>query len=333
MNDYRNVLERDLARVGPAPFDFDDVARRRDRKRRNQRITAGVVGIAVFVAAVWIVTSGLSLDRSETSVTGADTTRSTETGPTMTESTDSPDAACVAPASDRLGCWFGGLPPEEAVPSTQMGEVIAQSTAMDVGFVYVYADGRVLLDATWEIPGTILQRQLTRESLERVRSGELKPERLVGALQLPPLWEGEGRVYVAPRYAICYVGEVGNVLDPSGVVDRLLPSEAEALLRGKERSYDHVAGLAGGNIPPATCYELTLDEARVLDDILSNATRQLDILKHPAFEREVGARGELRFMPTGRIGEPGQPPEWHGQPISISFSPLLPHGEWIARTE
>jgi hypothetical protein len=41
MNEYRNVLERDLARVGPAPFDFDDVERRRDRKRRNQRIAAG----------------------------------------------------------------------------------------------------------------------------------------------------------------------------------------------------------------------------------------------------------------------------------------------------
>ena len=31
MTDYRNVLERDLARVGPAPFDFYDVARRHDR--------------------------------------------------------------------------------------------------------------------------------------------------------------------------------------------------------------------------------------------------------------------------------------------------------------
>ena len=34
------------------------------RRSRNQRIAAGVVGIAVFVAAVWIVTSGLSLDHA-----------------------------------------------------------------------------------------------------------------------------------------------------------------------------------------------------------------------------------------------------------------------------
>jgi Tol biopolymer transport system component len=65
MNDYRSVLERDLARVGPAPFGFDDVARRRDRKRRNQRITAGVVGITVFVAAVWVVTTGGSFNRTQ----------------------------------------------------------------------------------------------------------------------------------------------------------------------------------------------------------------------------------------------------------------------------
>jgi len=38
--------------------------RRRDRKRRNQRIAAGVVGIGVFVAAVWIVTSGGPFERT-----------------------------------------------------------------------------------------------------------------------------------------------------------------------------------------------------------------------------------------------------------------------------
>jgi transglutaminase-like putative cysteine protease len=40
---------------------------RRDRKRRNKRITAGVVGIAVFVAAIGIVTTGVLFDRTETS--------------------------------------------------------------------------------------------------------------------------------------------------------------------------------------------------------------------------------------------------------------------------
>ena len=78
MTDYRNVLERDLARVGPAPFGFDDVARRRDRRRRNQRMTAGVVGIAVFVAAVWVVTSGGSSDRTQRSANEPSTVNRTD---------------------------------------------------------------------------------------------------------------------------------------------------------------------------------------------------------------------------------------------------------------
>jgi hypothetical protein len=92
MIDERDLLEQALRRFEPEPGLTDRIYRRRDRKRRNQRIAAGVVGIAVFVAAVWIVTSGLSFDRTETpAVPGpADTgqtesncvvTRCTETGP------------------------------------------------------------------------------------------------------------------------------------------------------------------------------------------------------------------------------------------------------------
>jgi hypothetical protein len=92
MIDERDLLEQALGQFEPEPGLTDRIYRRRDRKRRNQRIAAGVVGIAVFVAAIWVVTSGLSLDRSETpAVPGpAETgpaepncvvTRCTETGP------------------------------------------------------------------------------------------------------------------------------------------------------------------------------------------------------------------------------------------------------------
>jgi Tol biopolymer transport system component len=66
MNDERELLEQAVRRFEPEPGLTERIYHRRDRKRRNQRITAGVVGIAVFVAAIWIVTSGLSLDRTET---------------------------------------------------------------------------------------------------------------------------------------------------------------------------------------------------------------------------------------------------------------------------
>jgi dipeptidyl aminopeptidase/acylaminoacyl peptidase len=78
-------VERAAERFRLPDGSFERLVRRRDRKRRNQRIAAGVVGIAVFVAAIWIVTSVGSLDRSETSVVpGGDVTGPAETGPTET---------------------------------------------------------------------------------------------------------------------------------------------------------------------------------------------------------------------------------------------------------
>jgi Tol biopolymer transport system component len=87
--DEKDLEQAELVFV-PPERSFDGFLRLRDRKRRNRRIAAGVVGVAVFVAAVWIVTSGLSFDRSETSVvpggdvTGPAETGATETGPTET---------------------------------------------------------------------------------------------------------------------------------------------------------------------------------------------------------------------------------------------------------
>jgi Tol biopolymer transport system component len=66
MSDVRTILERGYADATPPPHGFERMLRRRDRKRRNHRIAAGVVGIAVFVAAVWIVTSGGWLNRTQT---------------------------------------------------------------------------------------------------------------------------------------------------------------------------------------------------------------------------------------------------------------------------
>ena len=70
MTDYRADLKHGIDSVGVASFTFNDVIRRGDRKRRNQRVAAGLVGIAVFVAAVWIVRDLASLDRTGTIVPG-----------------------------------------------------------------------------------------------------------------------------------------------------------------------------------------------------------------------------------------------------------------------
>jgi hypothetical protein len=325
MSETKDLLRRGGEGFAPREGIMDSLLRRRDRKRRNQRIAAGVVGIAVFGAAVWIVTSGGAFDRTETpAVPGG-----SETGPAVTGQTGT---------SDFYSEDFSGLPAGGAVASSPVeGEVVADFAKIHVGFVYVYADGRVIWmrDAT----GSIYEQRLTPEGVDLVLSGDVKPRTFLDAwfgpdaVGLPAgAWADQTiRAYVPPRYAICYTDKDGNLVDPSGVVDFLLPSEAEALLRAKERTYDQNAGL-GGSIPPATCFEVTIDEARALDDILSNATRQIDILRHPAFERYVccGPGNPLTFHPTGKIKELGQPPEWHGQPSSITFNLLLPQDEWLA---
>ena len=66
MIDEREVFEKSFRRYEPEGGSFERLVRRRDRKRRNQRIAAAVVGIAVFVAAVWIVTTAGSFDRTAT---------------------------------------------------------------------------------------------------------------------------------------------------------------------------------------------------------------------------------------------------------------------------
>ena len=70
MSDLRTTLERGVGGATPPPDGFERMLRRRDRRRRNQRIAAGVVGIAVFLAAIWIVTSVGSFDRTQPAVTG-----------------------------------------------------------------------------------------------------------------------------------------------------------------------------------------------------------------------------------------------------------------------
>jgi hypothetical protein len=96
MSEYRTTLERELERLQPPRIPFDQLARRRDRKRRNQRIAAGVVGIAVFVGLIGILTSGGWYDRTETpAVPGA-----TETGPAETAPPPAPASPGVGTCSD-----------------------------------------------------------------------------------------------------------------------------------------------------------------------------------------------------------------------------------------
>jgi hypothetical protein len=106
-----------------------------------------------------------------------------------------------------------------------------------------YADGRVIhafADPTF----AILERRLTPEGVDLVRSGTPQPK-----TSLVPCTTSR-RGVSRPRGPTVRALEVRdllrdeetNVADPSGAVS-LLPPRAEALLRGTGRTHEHTAGL------------------------------------------------------------------------------------------
>jgi len=171
MSDDRfDVLDRFTSLFEAPEPSFEGFLRRHDRKRRNQRITAGAVGIAIFVAAVWIVTIGVSFDRSRTPADRGPVS----VPPRVTGSSPYPD-------SGRVG--FIGLPPEGATPSTpKHGQLVVSldgrsTTEERRTRIYVYADGRVIWDQEGDLPyganpvtTGFLEQRLTPEGLDRLRS-------------------------------------------------------------------------------------------------------------------------------------------------------------------
>src|SRR3990170_2001438 len=142
MNEHRDLFENVGERFAFPDQAFERLARRRDRKRRNQRIAAGAVGMGVFLAAVWIVTTGGPFDRTQTPGASGPPVA---TGPT------------VAPRPAGVG--FIGLPPEGSTPSTpKSGELVLSlwgRSTTDQGPLFrawVYADGRMIWDKEGDLP-------------------------------------------------------------------------------------------------------------------------------------------------------------------------------------
>jgi hypothetical protein len=153
-----------MERLELRPYTLDEFHARRDRRRRNQRISAGVVAIAVFVGAILIVTVGGLSDRAET--------------PALTGPAPGP-----APATERVG--FIGLPPGGAAPSTpETGKLLisfyGRPGVGEGGGLYrlwVYADGRMIWDREGDFPygandvtTGYLEQRITPEAAELMRA-------------------------------------------------------------------------------------------------------------------------------------------------------------------
>jgi hypothetical protein len=121
------------------------------------------------------------------------------------------------------------------------------------------------------------------------------------------VWEDpEAKAYVPSRYAICYShlqDGSSRRLEPSEVVN-LLPTPAEDLLRGRDRTYEPFGRRE-------VCSEVTTEEARLLEEILGDAGLE----RYPT------------TLTTGSL-EYGVPAPAPIERAFIRFEPILPHGQW-----
>jgi hypothetical protein len=230
MPNLSSMLERAERAVSSVPLPTGGLERLRilrDRKRRNQRIAAGSVGIAVFVTALWIVLTGGPFDRSVTPGGGGGVT-----GPTISE---------PAIPQGAVGAGLIGLPPEGAIPSTPTTGVLVLSfmSGRTMGDAerfnaFLYADGRLIwTQLTDPSPGLIEQR-LTPEGVELLQS-EVLSTRLFdhdrNLLAAPGLYFGQIQVRDGDRLVSVIWGDCCDPVTSSAAKETPTPEQARALQR------------------------------------------------------------------------------------------------------
>jgi hypothetical protein len=341
VSDLRSLLERADRAVARLPDPFGELERirdRLDRRRRNQRVTAGVVGLALFLAAGWIVANGVSDDP---------TPRPGVTGP-------------VVPRG-RVG--IVGVPPEGAVPSLpETGQALLRAHGRCVAAtgafcrVWLYADGRVIWNRDGELPyganeltTGLLEQRLTTHGIELLRAAFLATggcdrasqdgrfdcfPPMPGPAPFPPIpmpgWEDpswglpagawaepEIKGFVPSRFAMCFQGATREsvsddwydqltwgAVEPARVMT-LLPSSAAELL-GERDPETPPAQLHH----PAPCYTMTIEEARSVVTML-------------------GAASEWdQISPSHNLEYRRETPDGLRQTTALIL-PIMPNGEWV----
>jgi hypothetical protein len=217
-----------------------------------------------------------------------------------------PERPLVAP--------FQGLPLEGAPPSTPVtGELVISDWGIHPWYsANVYADGR-LIWAREGGPGWI-EQSLTPEGIELLRSRAVE---LGGQYEAPgsglpeSAWaDREIRAFVPARFAFCYEWRVpGLNRAEAGVsplsIPGLLPDEVQAILRG---AMLHSQGPDAD--PLDRCHDVTTQEARVLDRILTKAAATRPGAETDPYYVIDDARNSF------------------GEVILLSLYPLMPDGVW-----
>jgi hypothetical protein len=194
----------------------------------------------------------------------------------------------------------------------QAATIVARWGLIHRGWTLVYDDGRVMV---YPDAGQVLERRLTAQGLDRVRSGAIQPRALLEwpSSQPADTWAAaEFTPYLPSRYAACYWWR-NSLQDATQMLGRL-PAPVQALLRGRERTYrnvDLVARPYDHSIAARVeCSEVSAQEAPVVIETLEVAGFAFD-------DRPLG----YLSGPCGVIERPER--------VDVCFSPVLPHGSWI----
>ena len=359
MTEYRTVLER-AGRRAPTPnLPFERVLHRRDRKRRNQRIAAGMVGFAVFLAAIALVALS-PIDRTVTPGGGGEPQ---PTGPP--ETTVAPEAGGIV-----------GLPTPGATPSApEHGRLVLYlEGGGPFTAVWVYADGRLIWGDVGNLPaGTptegatgFVEQHLTPAGVEFLRTQVISTglfEDDLALLRGPGdpgfltirVRNGDRLVWLTwavqenyrvpkdappatPQQASALQGISALLTDPTSWpasawedqdVETFVPSRYQVLLRlfpDQGFGPDLPVGAREWALLPATATDLLRLGTKVdpaLYELTTDETRGLAEALNEAGLEPVAIPGEavLRY----RLEAPYEP----GNSLYVFFGPVLPHGEAI----
>ena len=159
MPETRPLLERVMERVELRPFTLEGFHDRRDRKRRNQRIRAGVLGIAIAIAVGWL---GVNAIRSAPPVP-ADPT------PTLPSSAGTARSIVFEPRATGKG-W------DLAAQDPQTGEV---RTIVETDGIIDCPDAEgcrsFVREAEWSADGRWLAFEVTHANLDGPAIGPCAP--------------------------------------------------------------------------------------------------------------------------------------------------------------
>jgi hypothetical protein len=353
--DDQEIVQRAVRRLVPPEPALDRLIRRRDRKRRNDRIAGGIVGVAVVAAIVWAAATSGPVDLT-----------------LPPGSSDAPEPT-VAPDPG-----VPGFPPVGATPSApEHAELVLQleTTATEgASSLWVFDDGRLIW---WDFPQGatpqpstgLAEQRLTPEGVEFLRSRILvsglfdQDLELLGDDHAPFLsivvsngdrlievrWAWHGAL-LHPATAQAATDEQARALEelrallsspttwPAGVwenqkIQPFVPFTYGICLRGVERTVEPSrilsllpdraqTLLAGaermdGSGGHPECYRVSTSDARRLVKILEGAGTERETARVPT--EQIYLRYDL------------PDPEIPGNVLWIAFEPVLPHGEptWL----